>query len=103
LTLSPSDALCFLAESMDLWLKTWDESAGFADVRAAWLERAGPVGEPLSVHGPEGAVAGRFAGLDDDGALRIVLAEGGERRFTYGDVTLPGASDTEGGKDDDSR
>ena len=68
------------------------------------LERPeGPVGEPLSVHGPEGPVAGRFAGLDDEGALRIVLAEGGERRFTYGDVTLARASDTEGGKDDDSR
>ena len=74
------------------------QEAGFADVRAAWLERAGPVGEPLSVHGPEGPVAGRFAGLDDEGALRIVLAEGGgERRFTYGDVTLARASETEGG------
>jgi BirA family biotin operon repressor/biotin-[acetyl-CoA-carboxylase] ligase len=103
LTLSPPDALCFLAETMDHWLKTWNESAGFADVRAGWLERAGPVGEPLSVHGPEGPVAGRFAGLDDEGALRIALAEGGERRFSYGDVTLPGACDTAGGKDDDSR
>jgi BirA family biotin operon repressor/biotin-[acetyl-CoA-carboxylase] ligase len=103
LTLSPPDALCFLADTMDVWLKTWNESRGFAAVRSGWLERAGPIGEPLTVHAVEGPVAGRFAGLDDEGALLIAAPEGGVRRFSYGDVTLQGASDSDDRKDDDSR
>ena len=91
LTLSPREALCLLAQEMDAWLKTWDEGAGFAAVREAWLERAGPVGEPLSVLGNEGPIEGRFVGLDTEGALIITDKDGRERRFTYGDVTLANA------------
>ena len=104
LSLSPHEALCFLADTMDLCIKTWNEGAGFAAIRTSWLQRAGPVGEPLTVHAPEGAVEGRFAGLDEEGALLIAVAGGGERRFNYGDVTLQGPRpDSEGGKDDGSR
>lgn len=91
LTLSPREALCLLAREMDAWLKTWDEGAGFAAVREAWLERAGPVGEPLSVLANEGPIEGRFVGLDTQGALIITDKDGRERRFTYGDVTLANA------------
>jgi len=104
LTLSPREALCFLAGTMDAWLKTWNEGEGFAAVRASWLERAGAIGERLTVQAAEGPVEGRFVGLDDEGALVIVGDDGGERRFTYGDVTLQRARpDSEGRKDDDSR
>ncbi|MGI9404563.1 MAG: biotin--[acetyl-CoA-carboxylase] ligase [Hyphomicrobium sp.] len=88
LTLSPREALCFLAREMDAWLKTWQEGAGFAAVREAWLERAGPVGEPLRVFANEGPIEGRFVGLDADGALMIAESDGRERRFAYGDVSL---------------
>lgn len=100
LPLSPYDALCFLAQAMDAWLKTWNDGERFAAVREAWLQRAGPVGEPLTVHAHEGDVAGRFAGLDSDGALVIATGEGRERTFTYGDVTLTGAR---GNKDNDRK
>jgi BirA family biotin operon repressor/biotin-[acetyl-CoA-carboxylase] ligase len=104
LTLSPREALCFLAEAMDAWLETWNGGAGFALVRAAWLQRAGAPGEPLTVHAAEGPVVGRFAGLDADGALVIAGADGRERHFTYGDVTLTGTlSDEEAKKDDKGR
>lgn len=93
LTLSPGDALCFLAGAMDTWLKTWNDGAGFDSVRKGWLERAGAPGEMLTVHTREGDVSGRFAGLDADGALRVALADGRERVFTYGDVTLSGNKD----------
>ncbi len=66
----------------------WQEGAGFADVRAAWLERAGPIGERCSVNSGQGRVEGRFAGLDADGALLILDANGQTQRYTYGDVTL---------------
>jgi BirA family transcriptional regulator, biotin operon repressor / biotin---[acetyl-CoA-carboxylase] ligase len=98
LVLSPHEALCFLAEAMHAWLTVWDHGNGFARVRAAWLERAGPLGETLSVQAGDGRVTGRFAGLDAEGALLIALDDGGERRFTFGDVTL--ADDAQ--KEDDN-
>lgn len=94
LTLSPREALCFLVREMDAWLKTWDEGAGFAGVRQAWLERAGPVGEPLSVLANEGPIEGRFAGLDAEGALMIAESGGRVRHFNYGDVSLANAPPT---------
>ena len=94
LTLSPREALCFLAREMDAWLKTWNDGAGFAAVREAWLARAGPVGEPLRVSANEGPMEGSFAGLDDEGALMIADGDGRVRRFTYGDVTLANGSPT---------
>lgn len=99
LVLSPDAALCFLAEAMQGWLATWRHGDGFGQVRTAWLERAGPVGEPLMVNAAEGPVTGRFAGLDPEGALLIAVTGGGERRFTFGDVTLAGAAQ----EDDDNR
>jgi BirA family transcriptional regulator, biotin operon repressor / biotin---[acetyl-CoA-carboxylase] ligase len=98
LSLSPLRALCFLAEAMDGWLKTWNEARGFAEVRAAWLERGGPAGEPLTVRTGSGPVSGRFAGLDEDGALVIAGADGRERRFTYGDVMLAAERKEEEGR-----
>ena len=88
LSLSPLRALCFLAEAMDDWLKTWNDARGFAEVREAWLKRAGPIGEPLTVRASGGLASGRFAGLDEEGALVIAGPDGTERRFTYGDVML---------------
>jgi BirA family biotin operon repressor/biotin-[acetyl-CoA-carboxylase] ligase len=86
---------------MDAWLARWNGGEGFALVRAAWLQRAGAPGEPLTVHAAEGPVEGRFVGLDADGALVIAAADGRERNFTYGDVTLSGAlPDREAKKDD---
>jgi len=88
LSLSPREALCFLAQAMNDWLDMWNGGEGFARVREAWLTRAGPVGEPLTVHAADGLVHGRFAGLDDDGALIVTAADGRQRRFTFGDVSL---------------
>ena len=104
LTLSPAQTLCFLAQTMDAWLKTWNEAQGFAAIRSGWLERAGALGERLSVNGPEGPIFGRFAGLDEEGALVIAGDDAVERRFTYGDVTIEGdRSDGEGQKEDGRR
>jgi BirA family biotin operon repressor/biotin-[acetyl-CoA-carboxylase] ligase len=104
LTLSPRAALCFLAEAMDAWLETWNGGEGFALVRAAWLQRAGAPGEPLTVHAAEGPIEGRFVGLDADGALVIADADGARRHFTYGDVTLSGTlPDKKANEDDKDR
>lgn len=62
-------------------LATW-EAEGFPPIRAAWLARAHPVGEALRI---TGGVEGRFAGLDDDGALLLDTADG-RTRIVAGDV-----------------
>lgn len=83
------DIFTSLAESIAKWLVTWDKGAGFGAVRAAWLDRAGPIGEPLAVNTGEGSFEGVFRGLSSDGALLIAASDGVERRITFGDVTLP--------------
>lgn len=77
-----------LASAADHWLAVWRSGAGFAAIRAAWLQRAGPEGEPMMVNAGDGPVRGAFAGLDTDGALLLLDADGRRRRFSFGDVTL---------------
>jgi BirA family biotin operon repressor/biotin-[acetyl-CoA-carboxylase] ligase len=76
-----------LADCMGSWLAAWDEGRGFAAVREAWLNRAHPIGERLSINTGSERVLGAFAGLDPDGAL-LLDVDGRGRRFTFGDVSL---------------
>ncbi len=86
-TLTPADLLAGLADAMQLWLARWGGGEGFGEVRRAWLERAHRVGQPLSVTVTDTKRDGSFAGLDDDGAMRLDI--GGEvLRVTHGDVQL---------------
>lgn len=80
--------LVHLAREMAVWVQRWREGRGFSEIRAAWLERAGPVGERVSVNTGSGLVEGRFQGLDATGALILQDESGREQRFTFGDVTL---------------
>lgn len=57
--------------------------------RAAWLRVAHPLGTPLDAELPDGErLAGRFAGLADDGALQLSLPGGAVRTIHAGDVAL---------------
>jgi BirA family biotin operon repressor/biotin-[acetyl-CoA-carboxylase] ligase len=85
---TPDAMLRALASAMQDWIGTWQGGAGFARVRAAWLERAGPVGEAATVDTGAERIAGTFLGLDGDGALLLRDAHGLQRKVTYGDVTL---------------
>jgi BirA family biotin operon repressor/biotin-[acetyl-CoA-carboxylase] ligase len=77
-----------LARQFSRWQGIWDRSHGFGAVREAWLERAGPIGEPISVNATDIAIAGTFQGLDSDGALLFADVDGVRHRVTFGDVTL---------------
>lgn len=83
-----SSMLNALAWATAEWLALWDGGCAFAKVRAAWLERAQPVGGAISVHIGENRICGRFLGIDDAGALRLALESGEEQRITAGDVSL---------------
>lgn len=84
--------LAALDTSMHRWLGIWQRGAGFADIRAAWLARTGPAGEPLAVNAGAERIEGMFNGIDDGGALLLRDASGKLRRLTYGDVCLAGAA-----------
>jgi len=79
-----------LAVAIEDWLEVWREGAGFSAVRRAWLERAGPAGEAISINTGTGPISGTFLGLDETGALLLRDDAGEEQRFTFGDVSLIG-------------
>jgi BirA family biotin operon repressor/biotin-[acetyl-CoA-carboxylase] ligase len=77
-----------LARALGRWLDVWDEGRRFDLVRLAWLERAGPLGAPMTVHVDGEKAGGRFLGLDAAGGLLLETSEGNTRTFTFGDVAL---------------
>ena len=85
---TPQALLAALAASMAASLEVWSNGSGFAQIRAAWGERALAEGSPITVNAGAGPVSGSFAGLDIDGALLLLAPDGRRRRFTWGDVTL---------------
>ncbi|MEY4160675.1 MAG: hypothetical protein RLZZ136_1296 [Pseudomonadota bacterium] len=80
-----ADALahCF-AEDLARW-----RSYGLGPVIARWQAAAHPLGTPLLVGEAEDVpLAGTFAGLTDDGALQLQLADGTRRVVHAGEVRL---------------
>lgn len=82
---SPERVAAALAEAFTARL------AGFASFGMPWLinawrARALPEGTPISVRSTAGLVAGRFAGLDGDGAL-LLATDRGVCRIVAGEVS----------------
>ena len=68
---------------------------GFAAMRSEWEARSSLTGKEVRVTAPEGEVAGRVLGIDDDGALRLAGPRG-ELRVVGGEVTLSGGYRSDG-------
>jgi BirA family biotin operon repressor/biotin-[acetyl-CoA-carboxylase] ligase len=98
-TTQPAAFLSRLDHALTAWLVRWNGGEGFAGVRAAWLQHAHPVGEPLTINATGGAVSGAFAGLAEDGALLLGQSTGSVRRFHFGDVALGGIAADPGTRD----
>lgn len=81
--IGPCAFLARLAPAFARW-----RGESFPLVREAWLERAMPVGSPLAVHSGDRRLPGRFAGIDEDGALLLEGADGRMERLSAGDVFL---------------
>ena len=79
----PGPFLEMLAESLARWLGRW-RAEGLAPVRSRWLAAAHPIGTALSTAQGEGL----FDGLDENGALRLRLADGRTHVIHAGDVFL---------------
>ena len=79
-----------LAEQVSLWLDRWNAGSDFDAIRSAWIDRAGPLGEPITINTVQGPVSGTYQGLSETGALRAEV-NGDMREFSHGDVALGGA------------
>jgi len=77
-----------LLPALDRRLRLW-LAEGFAPVRAAWLERAVGLGQPVTVRLERETLPGRFAALDADGTLLLDQPDGTRRRIAAGDVFFP--------------
>lgn len=88
--ISPEAFAPVLAASFARELQRWREDP--IALTALWLESAHPVGTALSVHvSTDEKLEGTFAGLAQDGALRLTLPGGEERRIHAADVMLGSA------------
>jgi BirA family transcriptional regulator, biotin operon repressor / biotin---[acetyl-CoA-carboxylase] ligase len=66
-----------VARRFHFWYERW-LAEGFAPLRQAWLAGARGLGQEIRVRLHSGESSGRFAGLDDEGAL--LLDDGTTRR-----------------------
>lgn len=77
-----------LAEQFDVELARWRQF-GLEPILNRWRVAAHPLGTPLTVHEPSGAlISGTFDGLEPDGALRLRLEDGTARVIHAGDVSI---------------
>ena len=67
------------------WTNRWLED-GFGPIREAWLRHAKGLGETIRVRLAKEELSGVFKELDEGGALRLELPQGGLRSITAGDV-----------------
>ena len=64
------------------------ERDGLAGFAARWQALDVLAGQPVRILAAEGGIDGRALGIDADGALRVALEAGGERRFHSGEVSV---------------
>lgn len=77
-----------LAECFAAALGKW-RSEPLTPTIAAWVARAHPRGTPLTLtEGPDAGLTGAFDGLEEDGSLRLALADGRTLRIVAGEVSL---------------
>ncbi len=87
--ITPPEPVVFietLVESFGVWLDRWRQE-GLRPIRAAWLERAHPMGTALIANLPDGLkISGIFDGLAETCALQLRLADGQVRVIHAADV-----------------
>lgn len=88
---TPEQVLASLADQCDAWIARWDGGRGFDHIRDAWMQRAGRIGEAITIQTASGPVTGTYQGLAPSGALLAEVA-GQIETITYGDVALVGPS-----------
>lgn len=84
----PQAVVEILANAFAIWLDRW-RMGGMRGVAQSWQKVAHPIGTALTAKLPDGSVQeGLYAGLGDDGALQLRLADESIRAIHAGDVFL---------------
>jgi BirA family biotin operon repressor/biotin-[acetyl-CoA-carboxylase] ligase len=83
---SADDLFAALSRTMMARLEQWRGGEGFSAVRSDWLDRAGGVGEEITVRLPDRVLIGRFEDLDESGCLLLRVADGSVETIVAGDV-----------------
>jgi BirA family biotin operon repressor/biotin-[acetyl-CoA-carboxylase] ligase len=77
-----------LADYLKLWLDRW-RIGGLEPILKGWQAHSHTQGKALSVKLPSGeSLEGLYSGLDEDGALRLRLADGEIRAIHAADIFL---------------
>ncbi len=82
---TPQAALGILAGAFEAWRVAWS-TRGFPAIAEGWTRKAHGLGQACIARLPQEAIAGIAEGMDEDGALRLRLADGQVRRITAGDI-----------------
>lgn len=88
--LEPGEMLERLSRSVSLWLGIWNGGQGFTTIRSAWLARSLSIGTAMSVKAGERTFKGTFAGVGEQGDLRLRTAGGKLLELSFGDVMVLG-------------
>lgn len=84
----PQAVVEILANAFGIWLERW-RMGGMRGVAQSWQKVAHPLGTALTVNLPDGkADEGLYAGISENGALQLRLADGSIRAIHAGDVFL---------------
>lgn len=75
------DVLAALAEMYDLW-----QNKGFAPIREAWLKQAHGLNDAMTVRLPSESFKGTFDGVDETGALLVLMEDGMQKVVQAGEV-----------------
>jgi BirA family biotin operon repressor/biotin-[acetyl-CoA-carboxylase] ligase len=84
----PQAVVEILADYLKTWLDRW-RIGGLEPILKGWQSHAHRQGAALSVKLPSGeAIKGLYSGLNEDGALRLRLADGEIRAIHAADIFL---------------
>jgi len=90
--ITPKSALEPLCRHFDRWYRLW-LAGGFDALRAVWLASAHGIGDTIAATTGSDRIEGRFEGLDEEGALILVDADGERCAIAAGDVFFPQRTD----------
>ena len=83
--ITPKSALEPLCRHFNRWYQLW-LAGGFDALRAVWLASAHGIGDTIAASTGSDRIEGRFEGLDEEGALILVDADGERYAIAAGDV-----------------
>ncbi len=78
-----SSLLPYISKSLTLW-----EAEGFAGIRRAWEDVSWRINEEVVLENVGKNIAGKLVGYGADGQLLLELADGTQREFWSGDVSI---------------